>query len=415
LSKEAISVSLRAARRLTVTKQHLTGKLPAKPSGEDVVSMVRDLCYVQWDPIDAVAPSHVIALWSRLGNFLLSDLDRLLWKEKKLFLHWTPIASIVLTEDYPIYSSLMRRYPESLSHSWGGNMRRARKFLAEHGWLRKRVLGELKKGPMQLTQFQDYVRTSRTDGWSSGSDVSNMLFYLMMSGEVMVVGHQGLQNIWGLTRGFLPEEVMRKELSEAEFEREASQRALLSLGTATPREIHLYFPRGRYRHLEKTLEDLLRESKIHRVRVEGLGRKGEQYVHDRDVRLLESIDSEDREPRLSILAPFDNLLTDRGRTNRLFGFDYIHENFLPESKRKFGTFVHPILWGDKLIGRIDLRMDKEKRKLIAISVHAEPDAPKDKQVAAKIRESIQGLAEFLGAKEVEYTSRLPRTWKSSLR
>lgn len=275
-------------------------------------------------------------------------------------------------------------------------------------------MSELKKGPLQVTQFQDYVRTKRTDGWTSGSDVSNMLFYLTMSGEVMVVGHNGLHNIWGLAEEFLPLSVDRTKLAEEEFEREAAQRALRALGTAFAREIHLYFPRGRYRNLKKTLEDLEQEGRIHRVHVEGLGRKGEQYVHDLDLRLLESIDSEESEPGMTLIAPFDNLLCDLGRTRRLFGFDYIHENFLPESKRKFGTFVHPILWGDQLIGRVDLRMDRENESLNVVSVHAEPGAPGGQEVSSKIAETLEQLGEFVEAKEVVYPARVPTAWQSAL-
>ena len=400
-------------RRLTLAKQRLAGKLPRKASSEDILSVVCDTCYIQWDPVDAVAPSHIIAFWSRLGNYRISDLDRLLWEEKKLFLHWTPAASIVLTEDYPIYSSLMRRYPESLSKSWGGQMRRAEKFLAEHKDLRKKVLAELRKsGPLQANQFQEHVPSKSPDGWTSGSSVTVMLYHLMMMGQVMVVGHNGLQNIYDLSERFLPDWVDRRELSEEEFEHEAAQRALRALGTLTPREIHLYYPRGRYRNLTRTLQDLEEEGKIHRVHVEGLGRKGEQYVHDRDLQLLESIDSMELEPRMTLLAPFDNILG--GRTNRLFGLDYIHENFLPENKRKFGTFVHPILYGDRFIGRTDLRLDKEKNILKVLSVHAEANAPSDRETAAKIRETIAEFATFIGAKQVEYTGQVPTAWKSSL-
>ena len=413
LSKASLSTTVENVRRLYLTKQHLATKLPARPTSESILSVIRDTCFIQWDPVDAVAPSHVIALWSRLGDYRLSDLDRLLWKEKKVFLHWTPIASIVLTEDYSIYSSLMRRYPESLSRSWGGNMRRAQKFLAGHKELQKKLLAELgNKGPLQANQFQDYVRSKSPDGWTSGSDVSNMLFYLLMMGEVMIVGHSGLQNIYGLSEEFLPKWVSKRELSEEEFEREAAQRALRALGTAFAREIHLYFPRGRYRNLKETLENLEREGKIHRVYVEGLGRQGEQFVHEMDVRLLESIGSDDWEPRMTLLAPFDNILG--GRTRRLFGFDYIHENFLPENKRKFGTFVHPILWGDKFIGRTDLRMDKGKMKLQVLSVHAEPGSPSDKETAAEIGDMLREFGKFLGANKVEYSGRVPTAWKSSL-
>ncbi len=414
MSKPAISTSLENARRLAVTKQRLAGRLPSRATRENILSVVRDLCYVQWDPIDAVAPSHIIALWSRIGNFRLSDLEGLLFEEKKLFLHQAP-SMIVPTEDYPLFYSLMRRYPESISKSWGGWKVRARKYLAKHE-LRKRILNELKNGPLRLNQFRDHVRTGRAaDGWTSASDVSHMLFHLQMTGDVMIVGHQGNQNIWGLSENFLPSWVERKDLTEEEFEREAAQRAIRALGTATPREIQVYFPRARYLNLKKNLERLQEESAIHRVHVTGLDGKDERYIHDKDVQLLESMNSDAWQPRMSLLAPFDNLICSRSRANRIFGFDYLHENFLPQSKRKFGTFVHPILYGDKLIGRADLRMDKKSEKLLVNSVHAERGAPGDKEVSSKIAETIEELAEFLGAREAVYTARVPAAWKNSLR
>src|SRR3989475_9140719 len=94
VNKATVSTSLESIRRLAVTKQRLAGRLPSRATREHILSVVRDLCYVQWDPIEAVAPSHIIALWGRIGNFRLSDLDALLWEGKKLFLHQTP--SIVL-------------------------------------------------------------------------------------------------------------------------------------------------------------------------------------------------------------------------------------------------------------------------------------------------------------------------------
>jgi len=118
---------------------------------------------------------------------------------------------------------------------------------------------------------------------------------------------------------------------------------------------------------------------------------------------------------MSLLAPFDNLLAVREGTRRVFGFDYVHENFLPKNKRQFGTYVLPILWGDRFIGRADPKMDRENEKLVINSVHAEPGVPGDKEVSLRIRETIEHLAEFLGAKEVAYTARVPKAWRSSLR
>ncbi|MCI4346670.1 MAG: winged helix DNA-binding domain-containing protein, partial [Thermoplasmata archaeon] len=166
---------------------------------------VRALPYVQWDPVSVVAPSHLLSLWARLGSFRLSDLDRLLWTERRLLQHWIPFASVVATEDYPLYASLMRRYPGSLSDSWGAQRTRARAFLAEHGDLRRRVLAELRDGPLQLNQFKDHARTKRVSGdWEPSSTVAEMLWHLVMSGQAMVVGHDGNQNLWGLSSAFLP-------------------------------------------------------------------------------------------------------------------------------------------------------------------------------------------------------------------
>ena len=401
---------------MAVTKQRLAGKLPATATAEDILSVVRDLAYVQWDPVSIVAPSHVISLWCRVGNFRLSDLERLLWKEKKVFEHWTPIASIVLTEDYPIYYSLMRRYPESLSGSWKSQEVRAKKFLARHMQLRKRMLNELKKGPLQLSQFKDHLQTKRKgEAWTPESDVSEMLSHMNMSGEVMVVGHEGNENVWGLSEEFLPDWVERKELTEDDFERKAAQKAIRALGTATPSEINYYFVRGRYRNLRRTLARLQEDSLVHRVNVEGFGTRDERYIHDEDVPLLESVNSDAWQPRMSLLPPFDNLICSSARTDRVFGFDYVREQFLPQEKRRFGTYVLPILWGERLIGRIDPQMDKQSGRLLVNSVHAENGAPGDKETSSRIAETIERLAEFLGAKEVSYTARVPSAWSSSLR
>src|SRR5437879_13801798 len=184
MSETAISTSLESARRLAGTKQHLSGKLPTGSASEAILSVTRDLGYVQLDPTTTVAPSHVLVLWSRVGNFRLSDLDKLLWDEKKVFEHWSHAASIVLTEDYPLHLSLMRRYPGSLSKSWGGWRDRARKFLAQHSELRKKILRELKRGPLQLNEFRDYAEGKRSaNGWGFVSDLSTMILHRQVKGE----------------------------------------------------------------------------------------------------------------------------------------------------------------------------------------------------------------------------------------
>jgi uncharacterized protein len=416
MSPENLTASLESVRRLAVRKQHLAGPTPTGDRAEAILSVVRDVAFVQWDPVTIVAPSHLLSLRCRLDDFRPADLDRLLWNEKKLFQHWTPIASIVLTEDYPLYRSLMDRYPDSMSPSWGSQRARAKKFLTAHAALRRKMLAELRGGPLQLGQFADHARTKRSDGdWSPSSDVSHMLYHLTMSGEVMVVGHEGSQNLWGLSDRFLPADVDRAVWSAERTEREAAQRAIRALGTATPREIVLYFVRGRYEHLTATLARLQDESLIHRVTVDGLGARDERYIHHEDLRRLESAATPTARPRVALVPPFDSMVGDQGRLRRLFAFDYVREQFLPREKRRFGTYVLPIVWDEKFIGRIDPRLDKANRELVINAVHAEADAPHDPAVAEAISDEIGRLAEFVGAKRVRYTARVPARWKQSLR
>jgi uncharacterized protein len=413
-----ITTTVENARCLAVAKQHLAGKRPNKPDSEDILEVTRNLGCLQLDPITAVAPSHLIVLWSRLGIFDTSELDKLLWKEKKLFEYWAHQASIVLMEDYPLYYYMMRGYPDIFLRSLGPVWRtRVKKWLSKNSDLRDYVLTELKRrGPLLSRQFEDKTRAKpRGFGWSSWSDVSRMLFHLFFKGEVMVAGRQGKQKVWDLSERFLPSWVPKTELSEEEVEYEAVQRALRALGTANESELNWQFLRGRYRTLKDTLKRLEADSKIHPIEIPGgpIGR-GQRYIHAQDLPLLDELDSDRWEPRVSLLSPFDNLFCDRARTKLLFNFDYTIEIYTPETKRKYGYYVLPILYGDKFIGRMDPLMDRKNGKLIVKAIYAEPNAPKDKDISREIRDSIGQLSEFLGAKEVVYSRKVPKFWQSHL-
>lgn len=413
-----VVVTRRNVRRLAIAKQHLSGKLPSKPDTETILNVFRDLGCVQIDPINAVAPSHLIVLWSRLGDFDRTKLDKLLWQDKKLFEYWAHQSSIVLTEDYPLYYYMMRNYPRAFVRPWGPAWsERVERWLDANQDLRNQVLKELKeRGPLLSRQFEDKSRAKRPrSGWSSGGDVSRMLFNLFFKGEVMVAGRQCNQKLWDLSERFLPGWVSKKEMTEDEVEYEAVQRALRALGTANASEISYHFLRGRYRNLKETLKRLEAESKIRQVQVAGgrLG-TGERYIHAQDRQLLELLESDRWQPRVSLLSPFDNLICDRTRTKLLFDFDYTAEIYTPESKRKYGYYVLPLLYGDSFIGRVDPLMDRKNEKLLINAVHAEPNAPRDKSVAEEVGETIRKLSRFLGAKEVVYSRRVPRFWKTVL-
>ena len=381
-----------------------------------MLAVVRDTGYIQWDPVNVVAPTHEIAFWSRIGPYRRAVLDRLIWKDRKLFQGWGHAASLLLTEDYPLHYSLMRRYPDCLSNSWGNWRRRARAWLPRHRALRRAILRALETGPKTVSQFPLHAKTRwRGDAWSSGSDVSEMLFHLWMGGEVMVAGHEGRANLWALTKRFLPKWASRELRPADEVERALAERALRALGVASRTEINISFPNGHYRELKTALEQLVADSVIVPVRVEGQGPRDERYIHRDDLPQLETLVGERWEPRTTILSPFDNLVCLRGRVQRLFGFEFAHENYVPREKRKYGVYVMPILRGDRFVGRVAPRMDRENRRLVVEGLHSEAGGHEDTEVGREVAEQLRRLAQFLGADEVVYPAKVPEAWRTELR
>lgn len=403
-------------RKLVAVKQHLSADSQKKPVKDNIISTVRDMVYVQWDPIEVVAPSHLLTLWNRVSGLKRSDLDNLLWSERILFKHWVNMAAcIVSVDDYRIYHSLMKRYPDSVGDPWRSQRESARKFISTHRELSKSILKQLENNPMQVGEFKEYVKTKRADdGWSPGSPVVKMLGQLEMGGKVMVVGQDGLQNIWGLPEEHLDVDFNEPLLAVDELEKICAMRAISALGTATSPEINFYFPRGRYRGLEVAIEKLLEESLIERISVEGIKDRTDRYILREDVDLLLSLEDKNVGQQISLLPPFDNLTRGRDRTNKVFGFDYNLEMFLPKDKRKYGYYVLSVLSGSELIGRIDPFLDKENKRLTVNAVYAEPGAPEDKETAMRIADKIESLALFLGAEEVIYGPKVPLGWKGAL-
>jgi uncharacterized protein YcaQ len=121
----------------------------------------------------------------------------------------------------------------------------------------------------------------------------------------------------------------------------------------------------------------------------------------------------DWQPHTTLLSPFDNLICDRERTERLWDFYFRIEIYTPEAKRQYGYYVLPILHGERLIGRIDPRLERKTGILHINSIHAEPDAPDDTATGQAVADAIAGLAGFLGAREIRYSDRLPAGWRTA--
>jgi uncharacterized protein YcaQ len=308
-------------------------------SATSVLDTVRRLGFLQIDPISTVAPPQQLVLWSRLGHYDTTELDRLLWKERKLF-EWG--AFIWPIEDLPLVRARMRR--RRGKYTWE---RRSNEFLKVNARFRRYLLRELdRRGPLLSRELDDHsVATwGKSHGWHGERNVALMLDILHGRGVVAIVGRRDGQRLWDLAERWYPE-------TESVPLREAERR----------------FAEKRFRAL-------------------GVRRAGDSWeAHP------EATDGPVPD-RVTFLSPFDRLVYDRDRAEALFGFRYRLEMYVPKAKREYGYYVLPILVGDELVGRIEPRFDRKTKTLEVLGAWGD---------TSRIDEALASLAEFLGAERVQ--------------
>jgi uncharacterized protein YcaQ len=307
-------VPVEEARRIAVRAQALDG------TAGGVLETVRRLGFLQLDPISSVAPPQHLVLWSRLGSWDTAELDRLLWKERKL-VEWR--AFLYPIEDLPILRAFMRRRDRPIDQ-------RVIEWTKARAPYRRHVLKELReRGPLLSREIADAPSHRREDHrWWGQRQMGLMLELLAARGEVAVVGRRGKQRVWDLAERWYPE-------------------------TET-----LPLPKARKLYDDKRFRSL-------GVRLQ----RGRLVAHP---------EAEDGPvpTRTTFLSPFDRLVHDRARTEALWDFFYRLEMYVPAAKREYGYYVLPILHGDRLVGRIEPVFDRKSRKLDVKGVWWEPGEKK---------------------------------------
>ena len=255
-------VSHENVRKLAISRQHL-----AKQERPSFIDLFRDLGCVQLDPIRHVARTHRLVLWSRLGNYDETAFAAFRWDERAVFEYWAHAASMVLTEEFPVhyYHMAMSRDPESSRwakrrEDWFNENGEVLRPLSEH------LLAELAKGPKLSREFEG----AREEGgrWYNGRLVPRLLDYHWTRGEVMIVGRDGNQRIWGLAEDFWPEWTPREKVwSDVEVTTYSAQKAIRALGIATAKQIKFHYTRHVYPHLPQVLADLVADGTLLQVDV----------------------------------------------------------------------------------------------------------------------------------------------------
>lgn len=412
---QPIVVTLEEARRLAVLAQRLAGpRLSATKEG--MMELFHALNCIQIDPIRAVERTQLLVLWSRLGAFNPALLDRLQQEERLIFEAWAHCASFVLTEDFPLFAHHMTDEYAG-GGVWG---ERIRTWMEVNATLRQHILERLAAaGPLPTSDFEDVsvVPWESTGGWSNGRTVTRMLDFLYYNGTVLSVARKGNNKYWHLAEHWLPPETDRSEWAETDVVRRAASKSLRGLGIATAKQINNHFIRKRYPGLTERLAELQEEGVAVPARI--VGADGEMWadkwlIHHESLPALDAIRRGEWQPRTVLLSPFDNLICDRERTQQLWDFYYRIEIYVPAAKRQYGYYVLPILHGDRLIGRMDSKLDRKSGVYTIHALYPENEADVTGETGQAIASSIGELVGWIGAKSLDLGETIPAAWRLAL-
>ena len=368
-------LSLAAARRIALGAQGLAAPRPAvPPTQRQLLGLVERLGLHQIDSVNVLARAHYLPAFSRLGPYDQAALDALAWgprKKRRLFEYWAHEASLLPLPLHPLLRWRMAR-----AERGEGVWRSLQHFASSHRPAVDAVVKRIEsEGPLAAAE----LGSGRTAGWWGWSEGKRILEYLFWSGRVTTATRRGaFERVYDLAERVIPAEILAIPTpGEAEAQRALSEHGARAHGIATARDLADYF-RLSPRDARPRIDELTEEGVLHPVEVEGW--KEPAWLH-RDARRPR------RAAGQALLSPFDPLIWERSRTERLFGMRYRIEIYTPAHKRVHGYYVLPFLLGDRLVARTDLKADRKARRLLVAAAHGEPGAPAEtaERLAAELR------------------------------
>ena len=349
------------ARRIAVRAQLLDSPRPT-----ELHTVVQRLTLLQVDPTSAIAPSADLVAWSRLGSaYDPAELSRALEQDRTLF---ELDAMVRPMSDLGLYLAAAAEWP---------SYDKQRDWLRDNDRFRRDILELLgSSGPVSSRDIPDTcVVPWASTGWSNNRNVTQMLEFLMMRGEVAIAGRLGRERLWDLPERVYPADVAVPSVEEAE--RRKNERRLTSLGIARQKARATMEPV----HVGEAGEPAV---------VEGV--KGEWRV---DPAAL----TDDFEGRTALLSPFDRLIHDRVRSEELFDFEYALEMYKPAAKRRWGYYALPILHEDRLVGKLDAVADRKASVLRVNAIHE--DVKFTRAMTKAVQAELEDLASWLGVSAIE--------------
>jgi hypothetical protein len=335
---------------------------------------------VQLDSISTVERAHRITLGARLGDHPRDAVSELL-AQGRLFEFWAHEMCLIAIEDYPLHRALMEEMRDG--HRWFGDVEK------RHPGLAAEVVEVIReRGPLGARHFEG----TGPGGMWNWKPAKVVLEYLHSSGALAIAGRQGFQRLYDLSERVIPAPYRDLPLpTEAEYRRGFALRAIEGRGALTAAGVreHCRFPGG-VAQLRPHLDALVDEGAVRVLEVEDGGPP--VYV-PANAELVEPTGGS------VLIAPFDNLLWDKAFVERLFGFAPMIEVYKPQPQRVYGYYVLPLVWGDRIVGRADLKTDRQAGVLRLVAFHRERGARASKALDAALESALGRLARVAGVDE----------------
>ena len=386
-------ISADEARRIALAAQGFAEPRPsARPTRKHLRRVLAQIGLLQIDSVNVLVRSHYMPLFSRLGAYQSELLDSAWFgaaTDRELFEYWGHMASLMPCELYP----LLRWRMAEAERTNDSDSRVASLEKWRPGFMQSALDEVAERGPLSARELSDAGISA--GGWWGWSDGKRALEALFAAGRVAVAGRRGFERLYDLPERVIPARVLTMPTPEPEEAQRALMRiAARALGVGTEKDLCDYF-RIQLGPGKKRINELIETGDLIPVAVEGWSHPA---LLERDARSPRKLDAH------ALLSPFDSLIWERSRTERIFRFRYRIEIYTPSAHRKHGYYVLPFLLGDRLVARVDLKSDRATRTLRVLRAHSEPgvDLP---TVAEAMTRELATIASWLGLERIEVRRR----------
>ncbi len=389
-------LSLAQARRIALSAQGFHEARPEAPAARHLSRVLQRSHLLQIDSVNVLVRAHYMPLFSRLGPYDRELLERNAYhpRRRQTFEYWGHEASLLRLDLHPHFRWRMERAARG-EGIYGGLARFGREKRAFIAEVRREIEA---RGPMGAGELS--IGSKGQGSWWGWSDGKRALEWLFWAGEVTTATRRGFERIYDLTERVLPAATLNAPTPrEDEAQRELLRLSIRSLGIASERCLRDYF-RLEASDAKARIPELVEAGDLVPVTVEGWN--GPVYL-DPGARIPRRVDAR------ALVSPFDPIVWERTRTERLFDFHYRIEIYTPADKREFGYYCLPFLLGERIVARVDLKADRAGGRLIVHSVHPE-DSVAPEEIGPALGDELRLMADWLGLGDIA----APKDWRKRL-